>query len=102
MPGPRRDLLLLLFVACWFAAPVSAQTAFPAEGLESRVDFWRQVFTKYGADDLIVHDRFHVNLIYTVATDATADDTIRRVKDGLREIGDGLSTPETLSESAAT
>ena len=102
MVGLRRDRLLLIFAAWWFAVPVSAQTAFPAEGLESRIDFWRQVFTKYGAEDLIVHDRFHVNLIYAVATDATAKDTIRRLKDGLREISDALSTPEALSESASS
>ena len=102
MLGHRRARLLLIFAACWFAAPVSAQTAFPSEGLERRIDFWRQVFTKYGVEDLIVHDRLHVNLIYAVATDATATDTIRRVKDGLREIGDGLSTSEALSETAST
>jgi len=102
MRGLRRELLLLIFGAFWFAVPVSAQTAFPADGLESRIDFWKQVFTKYGADDVIVHDRFHVNLIYAVATDATTDETIRAVKDALREIGDELSTPEALSESAST
>lgn len=102
MLGLRRQRLLLTFAAWWFAVPVSAQTAFPTEGLESRIDFWRQVYTKYGAEDLIVHDRFHVNLIYAVATDATAKDTIRRVKDGLREIRDDLSTPEALSESASS
>src|SRR5215471_2713172 len=101
MLGLRRDLMLLILGTWCFAVPVSAQTAFPADGLESRIDFWRQVFTKYGADDVIVHDRFHVNLVYAVATDATADDTILRVKDGLREIGDGLSTPEALSENAS-
>src|SRR5689334_14032698 len=102
MRGLRRELLLLILGAFWFAVPVSAQTAFPTDGLESRIDFWKQVFTKYGADDVIVHDRFHVNLIYAVATDATTDDTIRVVKDALREIGDKLSTPEALSESAST
>jgi membrane-bound lytic murein transglycosylase D len=102
MFGLRRDRLLLIFAACWFAVPASAQTAFPAEGLESRIDFWRKVFTKYGAEDVIVHDRFHVNLIYAVATDATAKDIVRRVKDDLREIGDGLSTPEALSETASS
>jgi len=101
MLGLRRALLPLILGAWCFAVPASAQTAFPADGLESRIDFWRQVFTKYGADDVIVHDRFHVNLIYAVATDATADDTIRRVKDALREIGGGLTSSEALSESAS-
>jgi membrane-bound lytic murein transglycosylase D len=102
MLGLRRALLLLILGAWSFAVPAGAQTAFPADGLESRIAFWKQVFTKYGADDVIVHDRFHVNLIYAVATDATADDTIRRVKDALRELGDGLTAPEALSESAST
>ena len=102
MFGLRRELLLLIFGTWCVAVPVSAQTAFPADGLESRIDFWKQVFTKYGADDVIVHDRLHVNLIYAVATDATADDTIRSVKDALREIGDELSTPVPLSANAST
>jgi membrane-bound lytic murein transglycosylase D len=101
MLGPGRNLLFLIFATWWLAVPVSAQTAFPSDGLERRVDFWKQVFTKYGADDVIVHDRFHVNLIYAVATGETVDDTIRRVKDGLQEIRDGLSTPTELSERAS-
>jgi membrane-bound lytic murein transglycosylase D len=84
----------------WLAVPAGAQTVFPANGLEHRIDFWKQVFTKYGADDVIVHDRIYVNLIYAVATDETADDTIRSVKAGLREIRDGLTAPEELSDSA--
>ena len=101
MLGSGRNLFLLIFATLWLAVPLSAQTVFPSDGLERRVDFWRQVFTKYGADDVIVHDRFHVNLIYAVATDETADDTIRRVKDGLQEIRDGLSAPTELSERAS-
>lgn len=95
MTGRGRHLLFSIMVAWWLAVPVAAQTAFPTDGLEQRIDFWKQAFTKYGADDLIVHDRFHVNLIYAVATDETVDETVRRVKDGLRGIRDSLSTPES-------
>src|SRR5262245_51810391 len=102
MLGPGRDLLLLIFATLSLAVPASAQTVFPSDGLERRIDFWKQVFTNYGADDVIVHDRFYVNVIYAVATDATVDETVRRVNDGLREICDKLSTPEALSDTAAT
>jgi hypothetical protein len=70
---------------------VNAQTAFPTDGLEPRIDFWKQVFTQYGADDIVVHDRFHVNLIYAVADDDTVEQTVRNVKDGLRQIRDRLT-----------
>jgi peptidoglycan lytic transglycosylase D len=102
MTGRGRHLLFSIMVVWWLAVPVAAQTALPTDGLEQRIDFWKQAFTKYGADDLIVHDRFHVNLIYAVATDETVDETVRRVKDGLRGIRDSLSTPEAISESAST
>jgi membrane-bound lytic murein transglycosylase D len=97
----RRHLLLSIIVVWWLAAPAGAQTMFPTDGLEQRIDFWKQVFTKYGADDVIVHDRFYVNLIYAVATDGTVDDTVSQVKDDLQEICDQLSEPEQLSESAS-
>src|SRR5438094_5195781 len=40
----------------------------PAEGLASRIEFWKKVFTQYGEDDVIIQDRIHVNIIYAVAT----------------------------------
>src|SRR5262249_13845177 len=101
MISPGRHLLSSILVVGSLAVPAGAQTVFPTDGLEGRIDFWRQVFTKYGADDVIVHDRIHVNLIYAVATDDTADDTIRGVRDGLREIRDRLSAPEELSTRAS-
>lgn len=96
-----RNLLQSTIVLVLFAAPAFAETAFPAEGLETRVEFWRQVFTRYGADDIIIHDRFHVNLIYDVATDDTVDARVRGVKQALTEIRDTLETPEELSDAAA-
>jgi transglycosylase-like protein with SLT domain/LysM domain-containing protein len=92
-----RSIVLLLL----FAAPAMAETAFPTEGLEARVEFWRNVYTQYGADDVVIHDRFYVNLVYAVANDETVDARVREVKKALTEIRDGIETPETLSETAS-
>ena len=100
MPRHGRHLLLSIVATWWLAVPAGAQTMFPTEGLEPRIDFWKQVFTQYGADDIVVHDRFHVNLIYAVADDDTVEQTVRAVKDGLREIRDRLSAAGQLSDAA--
>ena len=94
-------LLQSTIVLVFFAVPAFAETVFPAEGLEARIEFWKQVFTNYGADDIVIHDRFHVNLIYSVATDDTVDARVRSVKQALTEIRDTLETPERLSDAAA-
>jgi membrane-bound lytic murein transglycosylase D len=101
MIRPGRHLLPSIVVAWWLAVPASAQALFPTDGLEHRIEFWKQVFTKYGADDVIVHDRFYVNLIYAIADEDNADRTMRNVKDGLLEIRDGLSSAAQLSEPAS-
>jgi membrane-bound lytic murein transglycosylase D len=94
-----RHLLLAIVATGWLAVPTSAQTMFPTAGLEARIDFWKQVFTQYGADDIVVHDRFYVNLIYAVADDDNAEQTVRDVKESLREIRDRLSAPGELSDA---
>jgi len=96
-----RYLLQSTIVLMFLAVPAFAETVFPAEGLEARIEFWKQVFTNYGADDIVIHDRFHVNLIYSVATDDTVDARVRSVKQALTEIRDTLETPERLSDAAA-
>jgi len=100
MIRPGRQLLSSIVVVWWLAVPASAQTLFPTDGLEHRIDFWKQVFTQYGADDVIVHDRYYVDLIYGVADEDNAQRTIRNVKDGLLEIRDGLSSAAELSDPA--
>jgi len=100
MIRPGRHLLPSIAVVWWLAVPASAQALFPTDGLEDRIDFWKQVFTKYGADDVIVHDRFHVNLIYAIADEDSAERTMRHVKDSLLEIRDGLSSDAELSDAA--
>ena len=80
------------------AAPVFAERLdLPAQGLENRVEFWKKVFTQYGEDDVIIHDRIHVNVIYDVATRGDQAEKIRLVRRAIDEIRDNLATPENLS-----
>ena len=39
---------------------------FPSRGLEFRVAFWRDVFTRYGANQVVLHDTGDLRLIYEV------------------------------------
>ena len=39
---------------------------FPSEGFEARVAFWRAVFTQYGKQDVLLHDKNDLRLIYDV------------------------------------
>ena len=72
----------------------------PTQGLESRVEFWKKVYTQYGEDDVIIHDRIHVNLIYDVAIRDDQTEKIGAVRQALDEIRDNLATPENLSVTA--
>src|SRR3972149_11820646 len=45
---------------------LAAVLNFPADGLQQRIEFWKAVFTEYGEDHLVFHDRYHVHLIYDV------------------------------------
>jgi len=87
-------LLLLAFPA------LAANPDLPIEGLEQRVEFWKKIFTEYGANDLVIHDRFHVNLIYDVATDSDVQARLAAVRSALEEIRSNLETPENLSPAA--
>src|SRR5499427_8805679 len=90
---------ILLVVA--LAVPGLAQsTELPKQGLEDRVEFWKKVYTQYGTDDVIIHDRIHVNLIYDVAAKGEQDSKITAVQQALDEIRNNLSTPESLSAYA--
>jgi membrane-bound lytic murein transglycosylase D len=79
----------------------ASNPALPSQGLEQRVDFWKKIYTQYGAYDVIIHDRIYVNLIYDVATKATQDAKIIEIKNALREIQSNLETPNNLSPTAA-
>jgi membrane-bound lytic murein transglycosylase D len=58
---------------------------FPADGLQQRIGFWKAVFTEYGEDHLIFHDRYHVHLIYDVV-DLKAAGIERTDRSAQREI----------------
>jgi len=47
------------------SAKASTHLAVP-NGLQEDVSFWEQVFSKYGPDDCIFHDRDHLEVIYAV------------------------------------
>ena len=89
-------LVSLFFVPAAFAA----NPELPTTGLEERVDFWRKVFTQYGADDVVIHDQFYVNLIYGVASDKELTSKTASVRATLREIRDKIDTPEEFSPEA--
>ena len=45
----------------------STPTRFPvSEGLKPQVEFWKKIFTEYTSKQAVIHDRRHVNIIYTV------------------------------------
>jgi peptidoglycan lytic transglycosylase D len=83
------------------AAPVFAQRSeLPTAGLENRVDFWKKVFAQYGKDDIVIHDRFYVSLIYDVADESNVDSKTTQVTAALKEISENLDTPDNLSAVA--
>jgi membrane-bound lytic murein transglycosylase D len=79
---------------------VAERLELPSQGLESRIAFWKKVYTQYGENDVIIHDRVHVNLIYDVAAKGEQSDKIAAVQQLLGEVGSNLATPENLSAPA--
>ena len=92
--------LIVLFVALSTPVLAAERSDLPNKGLENRVDFWKKIFTQYGADDVVIHDKFYVNLIYGVADDSNVNYRIGIVGRTLDEISANLSTPENLSPAA--
>jgi membrane-bound lytic murein transglycosylase D len=91
--------VIVLLVA--LAAPAFAESAeLPVQGLESRIDFWKKVYTQYGENDVIIHDRVHPNLIYDVATRGDQAEKIAGIQQALDEIAGNLTNPEQLSTTA--
>jgi len=92
---------LVVFLLALSAPAIAAERAeLPATGLEDRVDFWKKIFTQYGKDDIVIHDRIHVSLIYDVADDSNVDTKVANVNHALKEIQADLDTPDTLSPTA--
>src|SRR5437762_5119136 len=93
----RMIVCFLAFAAPVFAAGVPELTT---QGLETRVDFWKKIFTQYGKDDIVIHDRIRVNLIYDIADESNASSKLSAVEHGLKEIAANLDAPEALSPTA--
>ena len=89
-------VVLFSFVSSAFAANPELSNA----GLEQRVDFWKKVYTQYGENDLIIHDVFHVNLIYGVANDDDVNTRVADLKTTLREMRAAIGTPDAFSPEA--
>src|SRR5215475_8808262 len=97
----KHSLPRLIVMILALAAPAFAEgLELPVEGLETRVDFWKKVFTQYGKDDIVIHDRIRVNLIYDVADESNVDSKVSAVEKGLKEIASNLDSPEALSLNA--
>jgi membrane-bound lytic murein transglycosylase D len=93
----------VLAIALAAGIPAYAQNpSLPSEGLDQRIDFWKKIYTQYGADDVVVHDRVYVNLIYSVTDPSNRSAKIADAQDALREIRLNLETPENLSTEAKT
>src|SRR6266446_9192892 len=83
------------------AAPaVAERLELPSQGLESRIEFWKKVYTQYGENDVIIHDRIYVNLIYDVAAKGEQESKIEAVRQALDEVRANLETPENLTPAA--
>ena len=52
-----RALPVLVSLFAMVSAAFAANPELSSAGLEQRVDFWKKVFTQYGENDLIIHDR---------------------------------------------
>ena len=97
----RLSLPRLIVAVLALASPAFAERLeLPSQGLENRIEFWKKVYTQYGTDDVIIHDRIHVNLIYDVAAKGDQDSKIAAVQQALGEIRNNLETPENLSAYA--
>jgi membrane-bound lytic murein transglycosylase D len=97
----RLSLSRLIVVVLALAAPaVAERLELPSQGLENRIDFWKKVYTQYGENDVIIHDRIHVNLIYDIAAKGEQAAKIAAVRQAIDEIGSNLTTPENLSTTA--
>src|SRR5262245_8112951 len=72
----------------------------PNQGLENRIEFWKKVYTQYGQDDVVIHDRIRVNLIYDVAVRGEHEAKVDTVEQAIEEIRANLENPENLSPYA--
>src|SRR5438552_8378865 len=96
-----RTTSMLLFLLSVAVPGFASNPALPSQGLDQRVDFWKKIYTQYGADDVVIHDRVYVNLIYGVADSSNQSAKVADAEKALREIRLNLETPGNLSPIAA-
>jgi membrane-bound lytic murein transglycosylase D len=89
---PSLFVVLLVISAPTFAAE---RAELPATGLENRVEFWKKIFTQYGKDDIVIHDRVRVNLIYDVADESNVETKLTDVDHALKAIQASVDTPDS-------
>src|SRR5215471_12022887 len=101
MNGMRLSFAGLSVMVLALGVPAFAGFAeLPNQGLEDRIEFWKKVYTQYGEDDVIIHDRIRVNLIYDVAARGEQQGKMDAVRQALDEIRSNLDTPENLSSTS--
>jgi len=91
---------ILLSLLAIVSTAHAANPELSKQGLEERVEFWKKIFTQYGEDDIVLHDTFHVSLIYDVANDDSLKSKKASIQATLREIRSNLDSPENLSKEA--
>src|SRR6185295_6976751 len=97
----RLNIPQLIVATLTLASPVLAERLeLPRQGLESRIEFWKKVYTQYGEDDVIIHDRINVNLIYDVATRGEQGSKIAAVRQALDDIRANIANPENLTPAS--
>src|SRR5947207_710514 len=87
---PLPILTVLALIAILWTAPARAQAQdnpLPLlPGLENAVEFWKQAFTRYGANDVIFHDRKDPLKIYQVLTIEDGPAGRKTMKDEIERI----------------
>lgn len=95
---PRMMVLILILA---IAVPaLAAGPELPVAGLENRVEFWKKIYTQYGKDDIVIHDRFYVNLIYDVADESNVDSKLSAINHALKDILSNIDTADSLGTVA--
>ena len=90
-------LLASLFVCAAPSSSVAAENPFPLlPGLESAVEFWKLVFTRYGSSEVIFHDPQEPLKIYKVANLDDDPSARRLIKEEIERISqaEGFSPRE--------
>ena len=85
--------LALLFTSMFFTGTLLAgekfSELFPLKGFEDRVEFWKLIFTRFGQNDFVFHDKDDLSLTYHVLhferDSSTTRVQTRKQRDQLRQ-----------------